>query len=201
MACSKLSPDVLDIKVHYSYHGGERCALVDTTFKNLYSMDYGGFANFLKDEIPQLFKLQTLRVCFQDDEGTYIDLTSKNYHRFLRLSTNAFKTDVPKINIKVLEGASPAVQKKKDADLDGHHVAKRNLFDKSEFSNKFSYRSPVEIEIDLKQKEIVSKEKEVNILFKKYDSKVSEYNPNIYTDTSNTFCTKCHLRMGHTKNR
>ena len=40
MACSKLSPDVLDIKVHYSYHGGERCALVDTTFNNLYGMDY-----------------------------------------------------------------------------------------------------------------------------------------------------------------
>ena len=63
-----MTPDVLDIKVHYSYHGGEGCALIDTTFNNLYGLDYIGFANFLKDEIHQLFKLQTLRVCFQEDE-------------------------------------------------------------------------------------------------------------------------------------
>ena len=49
-------------------------------------------------------------------------------------------------------------------------------------------RSPVELEIDLKQKEIILKEKEVDILYDKYDSKVREYNPNIYTDTSKTFC-------------
>ena len=51
-----------DIKVHYSNHGGERCALIDRTFNNLYGVDYIGFADFLKDEFPQLFKLQTLRV-------------------------------------------------------------------------------------------------------------------------------------------
>lgn len=118
MACSKLSPDNLDIKVHFHYHGIERCALIDTSFNTVYGMDYTAFSEFLKDEIPQLYKLNTLRVCFRDDEGTYIDLSSKNYHRFLRLSTFAFKSDVPKINIKVLEGASPAVSKKFDEDRD-----------------------------------------------------------------------------------
>ena len=69
------------------------------TLNNLYGLDNIGFANFLKDEIPQLFKLQTLRVCFQDDEGAYVYLIVKNYHRFLRLSTHAFKTNAPRINI------------------------------------------------------------------------------------------------------
>ena len=63
-----MTADVLDIKVHYSYHGGEGCALIDTTFNNLYGLNYIGFANFLKDEIHRLSKLQTLRVCFQEDE-------------------------------------------------------------------------------------------------------------------------------------
>ena len=67
----------------------------------------------------------------------------RNYHWFLRLSTHAFKTDVPKINIKVLEWAFPAVQKKKEADTDGQHVAKRNVFNSSEFCTKYSYRSPL----------------------------------------------------------
>ena len=92
---------------------GGRCSLIDTNFNALYGMDYHAFAEFLKEEIPQLFKLSALRVCFQDDEGTFIDLTPQNYHRFLRLSTFAFKTDVPKINIRVSEGASPAPQKNK----------------------------------------------------------------------------------------
>ena len=43
-----------------------------------------------------------------------IDMTSKNFHRFLRLSTFTFQSDIPKINIKVLEGASPAIIKKRD---------------------------------------------------------------------------------------
>ena len=66
-----------------------------------------------------------------------------------------------KSNIKVLEWASPVVQKKKEANTDGHHVAKRSLFNSSEFRNKYSYISPIELEIDLNQKEIVPKEKEV----------------------------------------
>lgn len=105
MACSKelKHVDTLDIKVHFNYHSTERCALIGTSFNTLYGMDYQAFSEFLKDEVPQLYKLNTLRVCFQDDEGTYVDLTSKNFHRFLRLSTFAFKTEVPKINIKVME--------------------------------------------------------------------------------------------------
>ena len=202
MACSKHTPaDTLDIKVHYTYHGGERCSLIDTNFNALYGMDYHAFAEFLKEEIPQLFKLSALRVCFQDDEGTFIDLTPQNYHRFLRLSTFAFKTDVPKINIRVSEGASPAPQKKQDCEKQESH-SKRNLnFDAAEYSHKYSYRSPVDLEIELKKQEIVSKEKEVNIIFDKYDKLTREYNPNVYMDTSKSVCTKCHLRMGHTKNR
>ena len=119
--------------------------------------------------------MNALRVCFQDDEGTFIDLTPKNYHRFLRLSTYAFKTDVPKINIKVLEGASPAPPKKQENKQETIH-SKRNLcFDSAEYRQTY-YKSPIELEIELKKQEIVSKEKEVGILLEKYDKLTREYN-------------------------
>ena len=108
----ELRNDALDIKVHYQYHGGERCGLVYATFSSLYGMDFDAFMSFLKEEIPYLNRLDTLRVCFQDEEKTYIYMTPTNYHRFLRLSTFTFQSDVPKINIKVLEGASPAIMNK-----------------------------------------------------------------------------------------
>ena len=38
-ACSKRTPYILDIKVHCSYHGGEHCALIETTFNNLYEYE------------------------------------------------------------------------------------------------------------------------------------------------------------------
>ena len=155
MTYSKAAPaDTLDIKVFYNYHGGERCSLIDTNFNSLYGMDYAAFTDFLKEEIPQQFKLNALRVCFQDDEGTFIDLTPKNYHRFLRLSTYAFKTDVPKINIKVLEGASPAPQNKQENKQETIY-SKRNLcFDSAEYRQTY-YKSPIELEIELKKQEIV----------------------------------------------
>lgn len=197
----KSGNDALDIKVHYQYHGNERCGLVDTTFNSLYGMDFDSFVGFLKDEIPQLLRLDTLRICFQDEEKSYIDMTPRNFHRFLRLSTYTFQSDIPKINIKVLEGASPAVVKKKDViEKQFGPGASRSLnFDPDEY--KLSYKSPMELEIDLKRKEIADKERLASIMTKQYEKLSREFNPNVYQDTSKCVCTKCHLRMGHTRNR
>ena len=179
--------DILDIKVHYQYHGIERCGLIDTTFNSMYGMDYDSFITFLKDEIPQLNRLDTVRICFQDEEKTYIDMTPKNYHRFLRLSTHSFQSDVPKINIKVLEGASPAIAKTGNIERPSGHSS-RALFDPEEY--KQTYKSPLELEMDLKKREISEKEKESTLLNKQYEKMSREFNPTVYQDTSKNVCTR-----------
>ena len=194
----ELRSDSLDIKVHYQYHGGERCGLVSASFSSLYGMDFDAFISYLKDEVPYLTRLDTLRICFQDEEKTYIDMTPKNFHRFLRLSTFTYQSDIPKINTKVLEGASPAIIKKETEKPLG--LSSRALnFDADEY--KLTYKSPLELEMDLKRREISEKEKESSLLTKQFESMSREYNPTVYQDTSKNVCTKCHLRMGHTRNR
>lgn len=163
-------------------------------------MDFDAFMSFLKEEIPYLNRLDTLRVCFQDEEKTYIDMTPKNYHRFLRLSTFTFQSDVPKINIKVLEGASPAIVKKETEKPLGRSSRTLN-FDFNAEEYKVTYRSPLELEMDLKRREISNKEKENSLLTKQFESMSREFHPTVYQDTSKNVCTKCHLRMGHTRNR
>ena len=139
--------DSLDIKVHYQYHGGERCGLVSASFSSLYGMDFDSFISFLKDEVPYLTRLDTLRICFQDEEKTYRALN----------------------------------------------------FDADEY--KLTYKSPLELEMDLKRREISEKEKETSLLTKQFENMSREFNPTVYQDTSKNVCTKCHLRMGHTRNR
>lgn len=191
--------DAIDIKVHYTYHSQQRCGLIDTTFNKLYSMDYFSFVEHLKIEIPQLNKLEVLRVCFMDEEKTYIDLTAKNFHRFLRLATVCFQSDIPKINLKVLEGSSPMPKPSSENKKPDSSKPKR-LFDSDEYV-KTPYRSPIELELNLKRQLIQQKEKEYLLAQSKYDALSSEYVVKGYQDTSKTVCTRCHLRLGHSKNR
>ena len=161
-------------------------------------MDFVAFTSFLKDEVPYWNCLDTLWVCFQDDEKTYIDMTPKNYHRFWWLSTFMFQSDIPKINIKVLEGASPATIKKETQKPLGLSSKALN-FNAEEY--KLTYKSPLELEMDLKLREISEKEKETSLLTKQFETMSREFDPTVYQDTSKKVCTKCQLRMGHTRNR
>ena len=48
-------------------------------------------------------------VCFLDMENDYIDLTERNFHRFVRLASKpSGYSDTFRINIKMTEGTSPA---------------------------------------------------------------------------------------------
>ena len=194
--------DAIDIKVHYVYHGAERCGLVDINFTDLYTMGYTQFTEFLKGEIPQLSRLSVMRISFLDDEKTYVDLTPRNFHRFIRLATYSFKSQVPKINVKIQEGSSPVVAKTYQQPTSSEPDSKRSLvFDSAEYASSYQYKSPVEMDIELKKREIQTKENELSMLQNKYDELWNNYNPPVCFDTSKTVCTRCHLRLGHSKNR
>ena len=112
MASKFLCGDIIDIKVHYNYHGQERCGLVDCNYSDLYGMSYMEFENLLKREIAFLNRLSVMRISFHDDE-TYIDVTEGIFlNRFLKLAIKSFNIDDnPKINLKCVEGSSPLVVK------------------------------------------------------------------------------------------
>lgn len=112
MASKMVPDDLVDIKVHTEFSGDTRCSLIEASMGNLYSMTYAEFCNFLQEEIPRLVKFQVLRVSFLDLENEYIELTDRNFHKFVRLATKSCgKTDSLRINIKVSEGTSPAPAK------------------------------------------------------------------------------------------
>ena len=196
-----LPTDSIDIKVHYIYHGGERCGLVDMQFNDLYSMNYEEFGQFLREEIVQLKRLNVLRISFLDDEKTYIDLSPRNFHRFIKLATHSFQTDTPKINIKVSEGSSPIPVNDKPVQPSDKISCKR-LFDVDELTTVVPYKSPIEIDINVKQRELDIKKRHFEEVTKEYETLWREYNvpPSVF-DSSKSVCARCHLRMGHTKNR
>ena len=130
-------------------------------------MDFDTFISFLKDEVPYLTRLDNLRLCFQDEEKIYIDQTPKNFHTFLQLSTFTFQSDIPKINIKVLEGRSPAIIKKETEKPLGRALN----FDANEY--KLTYNS--------------QQEKETYLLTKQFENMSCEYNPTVYQDTSKRY--------------
>lgn len=196
--------DLIDLKVKFDYNGQQRCALIDVMYSELYSMDFLTFSEFLTREIPQLQRISVLRISFLDEEQTYIDLTKRNFHRFLRLSTHTFKSATPKINLLVQEGSSPLVKTPRaKTSVPESFTTKRSLFDPDETKKEFEYKSPVELEIDLKSREVKKKEAEVIEVSRMYDLKYREFNPvpNGLSDPSKTLCTRCHLRLGHSKNR
>ena len=158
-------------------------------------MGYEKFTEFLKVEIPQLSRLSVMRGSFLDDEKKCIYLTPRNFHRFIRLATYSFKSQVPKINVKIQEGSSPLVvrTRQQTSVSEPEAASKRSLvFDSGEYSSHF-YRSPVEMDIELKKREIQTKENELKMLQKKYDDLRKEYNPPVCFDSSKTVCTRCHL--------
>lgn len=109
MASKFLKDDMIDIKIHSDYNGDVRCSLVESSMTDLYGMNYREFCNYLNGEVPRLRKFHVMRVWFLDNENEYIDLTDRNFHRFVRLASKpSGHSDTLKINIKVTEGSSPA---------------------------------------------------------------------------------------------
>lgn len=192
--------ETVDIKVHYTYNGTQRCSLIDCAYPKLYEMCFEEFADYLHEEVPQLKRLDKVKsLTFLDDEDTYVDLTPRNFHRFVRLACVG-KSEVPKVNIKVLEGSSPAPKCCSYRDTrDGSSLSRKTL-DYEELV-KVTYRSPIEIDLDLKRKELHFKETELALVQSKYDDLLKKYNPMLHNHGTKPLCNRCHLRLGHNKNR
>lgn len=69
----------------------------------------------------------------------------------------------------------------------------------SSSSDKFIYKSPVLIDIELKEEELDLKRAELRSLEAAYQDKASTFNFNVIKDKSKKRCAKCYLRVNHTQ--
>lgn len=69
----------------------------------------------------------------------------------------------------------------------------------SSYNDKFIYKSPVQIDIELKEEELDLKRAELRSLETAYQDKASTFNLNVVKDKSKKRCAKCHLRVNHTQ--
>lgn len=83
---------------------GHRDVLIILDCSELQSLDFDKFCEYLKEEVGFLRRLEILRLCFLDDEGTYVDVTERNFCHFQRKAL----TGAQRINLKVFDGTSPA---------------------------------------------------------------------------------------------
>lgn len=197
---SKLVPrEEIQVKVHYDYHGSERCTPIFIDFEILSALTLDDFLDYLKNEVPYLRRMQQIRLCFMDKEKHWVDLVTSIYPTFIKAG--------PLVNVKVLDGMSPVTPLPKDTTRrdDLPRVSKRHLqFPEVEFSDdinsKATYKSPMEIDIMDKETCIREKELELSYYKAKFDRMDMEYNPKVPRGSRN-LCHKCHGREGHTKSK
>jgi hypothetical protein len=183
----------VDFKVHYDYHNTERCTAFSVAFDVLTCIDYADFSRIVQDNVPYLRRLASVRICFKDQEGHWVDVDERNYTKFVKTGKL--------INIRVVDGMSPCHSKSVATEQKHGQVAsKRQLFDSASGEKTFIYQSPLEIDIELKQNELRAKEMEFEEYKRKYEQLDNEYNPKVPRATGK-LCHKCHTRDGHTRSR
>ena len=195
-----LVSEEVQIKVHYDYHGCERCTPVFVDFEILAALSLEDFMDYLRNEIPYLTRKPQIRLCFMDNEKHWVDLTSQIYPKFIKSGSH--------VNIKVLDGMSPATPVVKDSTNRDREPrgSKRHLEfplpinESDEASTKWAYKSPMEVDIEDKKDCLREKELELSFYKTKYDRLDMEYNPKVPRGSRN-LCHKCHGREGHTKTK
>ena len=168
-------------------------------FEILAALSLEDFLDYLRNEIPYLTRKEQIRLCFMDNEKHWVDLTPQIYPKFIKSG--------PLVNIRVLDGLSPATPTCK-CSTDGERGprgSKRQLeypvlCESNKDDSKWTYKSPMEI--DIQDKEACLREKELELSFykTKYDKLDMDYNPKVPRGSRN-LCHKCHGREGHTKTR
>lgn len=110
------------------------------------------------ENVPRLRRLASVRICYKDHEGHWVDVDERNYSKFIKTGNV--------INIRAVGGISPAP--KPTASIPNQMTTtKRELFPQitgtgttstsTADRNSFVYKSPLEMDIELKQNELKAK--------------------------------------------
>ena len=160
-----------------------------------HSMDT--FSRLVKSNMPHLGCLPTLRISFLDKDMDWVEFTDTSYPKFVK-SVKCDIADDPKLQIKVADGASPAVIKpggtfRTSPAVSTTSSGKRSLdtdFDSTKKSK--AYVSPIEIDITLKEDELAQKEYEYSEYRARYTSLKESFGLHVTVDKSVPVCGRCH---------
>jgi hypothetical protein len=88
------------------------------SLRELLSLGFIGLEELIQTQIKYLGRMPAVRIMYKDDENDFIDLLDTNFNRFIRqVRTFQARCDFPVVNLKVVDGSSPAGIK--SAKLDG----------------------------------------------------------------------------------
>jgi hypothetical protein len=196
MACSKLfSEEPIDVKIVYDYYGKSRCALLDIKPSVLYTHNLSDFTEFVLDEVPYLRRLIAHRICFLDEENMYVDVTDKNFSKFVK----SVMSRSSKITVNILDGTSPSVARQQQ--LDDNDTTSNSGFARKSLKYEQCYSSPAELDIKSKEGEVNEKTAELHSLSTRYDEIAREMNADVWRDKSKRACHNCHMRIGHDRKK
>ena len=199
----------VEIKVRYDRHGSERVCVFFEHLANLACHSIETFSRLVRANVPHLGCLPTLRISFLDKDSDWVELTDTSFPKFVK-SVRCDMSEDPKLQIKVVDGASPAVIKPPGTQYRPGGIvptassSKRSLdgdFDTCAKKKNKAYVSPIEMDINLKEDELAQKEYEYNEYSARYSSLEESFGLNIVVDKSIPVCGRCHLRVskGHNK--
>ena len=217
MAFSKTfsTADVLELVVHYEYYGNERCTPLDIGVADLLNLGEYGLTAFIGSKIQYIGRMSCVRLCFRNEENSWVDLNETSFPRLLRHARRSSTSDVATLHIRVVDGASPYEKKcfRNDATSDRRvgdigdssrrglsyekPVPKRARQD-GNYDDSFVYKSPMEVDIDLKTAEMNAKKVEYEEYVKRYEYLKGKLTPTIPADKRKRICSNCHQRgTGH----
>ena len=193
----------IEIKTHYQYHGSDRCTVLFVPYHSLISMELPGFIAHVKNEIPYLGRMNDIRICYKDLEDHWVDIDQRTYKHFINMGL--------KINIRIHDAQSPASDKsyrdrpctstsKRQLEFSAQVVEPGPNPSDSATDAQLTYRSPMEIELSLKEDELNQKKSEIEEYKIRFENLDSMYNPKIPKGTKK-LCHNCHSRDGHSKAR
>lgn len=203
----------VEIKVRYDRHGTERVCVFFEHLANLACYTLDSFSRLVKSNVPHLNAMPSLRIDFLDKDLDWVELTDTSFPKFVK-SVKCDVSEDPKLQIKVADGASPAVIKpvsvfrtsdsastypsasassKRSLDSDFESCAKKGKVK--------AYTSPIELDIAQKEEELDQKQYEHTEYSARYSSLEESFGLNVFVDKSMPVCGRCHLRIskGHNK--
>ena len=149
--------------------------------------------HFSFPDIHHLRRLACIRICIFD-EDEYVDLTERNFRKFVK---NALQGE-PRMKLKILDGASPAIKPQIPSNRSVEPAAKKEL-SYSIHETDFKFKSPAELDIEAKEAEVNEKIKAVESMNSRYHELSNDMNTNVWRDRSKRICHNCHKRTGHDK--
>jgi hypothetical protein len=176
------------LKIHFNNHGVKRVSPLSIEFSELTS--FIGLKSAIIAEVKGISAMSAPVFAYQDEEGDYVDLIEKHYHRFLKFVS---LTD-SNINIKVFEEApEPPMCDPPQRNYENQLTAQQETFDLFE---TFTYQTPIEHSLSNSKQDILELEVQCESASEHLQSLKNKFCASVVSGFGKQ-CSNCHLKLDH----